>query len=243
MKCARPKCNNSKHRNGLCTKHARQAPHGYVPAEYAQRHLALLRTRYDRYALIEATGLSHTTLANIDRGRSQNLKLHAHTAIMRVPIPPRPVAGRGLLPATGSARRIEALCTMGWSQGHVAEKLGTSVQVVNRFPTQKWITSSWAARIAELFDELHMTPGPSRISARWAEIQGWAPPLSWEHFDDPDELPDLGADSKLSFPERYLELREHVGLNNQQIADVMGIELDSLERQLYRYDMFKGRAA
>ncbi|WP_135452582.1 hypothetical protein [Mycobacterium sp. DL99] len=203
----------------------------------------MLRTRYDRPALIEATGLSHTTIANVERGRRAHLKMHAHNAIMGVQIPPRPVAGSGLLPATGSARRIEALCTMGWSQGHIAEKLGTSVQVVNRFAAQKWITSRWAAQLAELFDELHMIPGPSRISARWAEIQGWAPPLAWEHFDDPDELPDFGADSKQSFPDRYLELRDHVGLNNQQIADAMGIELESLERQLFRYDMFKGRAA
>lgn len=242
MKCARPKCPNIAKKQGLCIKHYESpvAIRGYVDGQPVRDRIELLLSLgFGHRAIQDQTGLSVDWL----RKSTGRVQLLTHHKIMAIPLPKGFVPG-GELSALGTKRRLRALAAIGWSLRYQGGHLGgTSGYATNLLTGGDVVLSSTAAKVDAMYRELSATPGPSRRSKANAQRKGWPPPLAWDDIDDPDEEPDLGADTKLSFPERYLELREHVGLNHQQIADVMGIELDSLERQLYRYDMFKGRAA
>ena len=246
MKCARPKCEYVAKARGLCEKHYDNSPKGFVPSGPVVDHYNKLRgAGLSCTRIAELSGVNRDTLRRMGKWTAgSGVQLSTATRVLAVPVPHRPIDGGGrVVNAVGTRRRIQALVAIGWPLHTLADKLGCSYSALWQHTRVDSVVASTAASVDALYLQLHLTRGPSERSRRRALRQGWVPPLAWDCIDDPDEQPDLGADSKLSFPERYLELREHVGLNHQQIADVMGIELDSLERQLHRYDMYKGRAA
>lgn len=97
--------------------------------------------------------------------------------------------------ARGSIRRIHALIAIGWSMEHQAERLGLKKQVIQNFAVKSpdtRIRIATAKRYADLYDELHMTPGPSERARQIARRRGWVPPLAWDDIDN-DETPDMAA--------------------------------------------------
>lgn len=97
--------------------------------------------------------------------------------------------------ARGSIRRIRALVAIGWSMEHQAARLGLKKQAIQNFAVKSpdtRIRVTTAKRYSDLFDELHMTPGPSDKAREIAVRKGWAPPLAWEDIDS-DEAPDMSA--------------------------------------------------
>lgn len=96
--------------------------------------------------------------------------------------------------ARGSIRRIHALVAIGWSMEHQAERLGINKRVIQGFAAKSPETRTRVAtakRYADLYDELHMTPGPSQRARLIAKRKGWMPPLAWDDIDDPGEQPNL----------------------------------------------------
>lgn len=242
MKCARPKCPNAAKKQSLCIKHYNSpiAVRGYVDGQPVRDRIELLLSLgFGHRAIQDETGLSVDWL----RKSTGRVQLLTHKKILAIPVPTRFVPG-GELSALGTKRRLRALAAIGWSLRYQGTHLGgTSTYATNLLAGSDVVLSSTAAKVDEMYRQLSATVGPSKRSRLLAQRKGWPPPLAWDVIDDPNELPDFGADSKLSFPERYLELRDHVGLSDVQIANRLGIELESLERQLFRYDMFRGRAA
>lgn len=224
----------------------------YTEAAPVREHvLALRQARVGLRRITDLSGVPRRTIFELCRRDPGMITKVTAAALMAVPKPTKPhdpiVFDGTFIPALGTQRRLQALVVGGYSGRWLSSKMGKSEcylnPVINGARTK--VTARMAREVDALFCELQMIPGPSGRARGLGKQRGYVPAFAWDEaaIDDPDEQPDLGADTKLSFPERYLELREHVGLNDQQIADAMGIELDSLERQLYRYDMFKGRAA
>lgn len=109
----------------------------------------------------------------------------------------------GVLPpskidATGTKRRICALQALGWPASDLAARLGRAPHrsSFSTMLTRDRCTTTFAARVAALYDELSMTPGPSRSTRLRAESKGWVPPLAWEaaNIDDPAAEPDVTSD-------------------------------------------------
>lgn len=244
MKCARPKClNKGSAAWGLCDKHYDAIPRGFVDAAPTRAHCAKLRAAGMSWDLIaETSGVGRSTLIEAGKwSHNGGVRLETQRRVLSIDIPPLVRSGC-LVSAVGTRRRVQALQAIGWPLSRLGAELGRGELGATRSRSDQ-VQARTAVEVAELFARLELTPGPSSITKIRAARKGWPPPLAWDDIDDPDEHPDLREDSKLSFPERYLELREHVGLSDVQIANKMGIELESLERQLFRYDMFKGRAA
>lgn len=93
----------------------------------------------------------------------------------------------GLAPAAGSALRLEALATLGWSFAVIGERLGMDAMVMLRVRRQPNILRAKADAIAAVYDELWDTHAPTttraeRISAvrtvRFAERHGFLPPMA-----------------------------------------------------------------
>lgn len=251
MICARPNCPNLVHRNGLCTKHHAVTPHGYRPVAPAQVHVARLRRRYDLATLIEATGVTAPTIRAIESGSYTRSKHHAWSALMLLPVPTRPVAGPGILPAIGTGRRIRGLSVMGWSQSYLAERMGVQLQTVNAALRNRVVSSRHAATIGALFDELHLSRGPSGLTVSRALAKGWLPPLAWDEelIDDPETTPDVGCYTPVTFVERYTELLDLGERNEEVIASRLwntaekrfGIAPESVKTQCNRFGL--GRAS
>jgi hypothetical protein len=140
-----------------------------------------------------------------------------------------------LIATTGTVRRIQALQAIGWPLQVLAERLGykhyRTLQMISRQPT---VHVDTAAKIARLFSELCMTPGPSvkaRTAAAW---HGHAPPLAWDDIDDPREVPKFGRphDVKSVRAERLDEVRRlhALGLTYVAIAERLGTS----DRQVFR---------
>lgn len=238
-KCARRKCPNKGIRpGGLCTKHYDATPHGFVDARAAQERLAALRAAGMSWdTLAKLTGLSDTALRKLGAWTDQGtVCLDNHQRVMAVAVPRGLVDGGGWVPVVGSQRRIRALMTIGYTQAHIAREcgLGTGRAVSSVLNARTYLSARVAKGIADAFERLHMTKGPSELIAQRARLWGWLPPLAWDDIDDPDEVPDLGTDRRASFIERYEECRDHIGLADRQIAERLGIQLNSLQVAISR---------
>lgn len=98
--------------------------------------------------------------------------------------------------STGVRRRLQALTAVGWRYGDVGQRLGVHTSLVGRLAiTDRPVLRDTAAAIAAVYDELSMTPGPSRRNRALALNRGWAPPLAWddESIDDPSARPLTGG--------------------------------------------------
>lgn len=99
----------------------------------------------------------------------------------------------GLIPAVGVARRLQALCALGWSPADIGARLGWSKELVqqHRRPRSPRVSRQIADQVKRVFEELQGTPGPSVQTKASAERAGWAPPLLWdeEAIDDPMARP------------------------------------------------------
>ncbi|WP_099024363.1 hypothetical protein [Mycolicibacterium palauense] len=185
--------------------------------------------------IAELSGLCEDTLMYLgtwtDAGR---VELATSDQVLAVPLPDRVIDGGGMVPSVGTRRRLEALMLAGWSGAAIGARLGVTAQSVSSYRTRAQVTARTAVAVRELCSELWMTPGSSTHTARRAAASGWAPFLAWDDIDDPEEQPNLGERSTVRAIERYQELRD-IGLtDNQRIAEVLGIRLESLSRTLSR---------
>ena len=116
---------------------------------------------------------------------------------------------------------------LGYDPSWVAKLLNNPRRRVNRDTYQA---------VADLYDRLSMTPGPSQEARDRAKRKGWRPPLAWDDdsIEDPEAKPDRGEKRHADWGERFLELRE-LGYSDFDIAGKLKIRPDSMLRQMERY--------
>lgn len=95
------------------------------------------------------------------------------------------------VPGVGTARRLRALAAIGWPEQEIAARLGCDRTWVSqaRRESRPRVFASTARSVAGIYDELHMTPGPSTRTRTRALKAGWPPPLAYEDIDDPTCTP------------------------------------------------------
>lgn len=245
-------CGRAATRRGLCHSHyethrTRQKAYGrwetlYVDAEEARQHILMLKSRGlgDR-RIAELAGIARNNVREVltgrpGRGRSERLLRRNAEAILAVN--PDPAPGTAVS-SCGSVRRLRALVAIGWTQSALCDRLGVLPGNGCRIfrGEQDYVSQLTADRVKELYDQLSMRPGPSDRARSHAEKRNWAPPLAWddETIDDPEARPEVGERRTVHWTEKYHELRHHVGLTDDEIAQRFGVEFASLQRQLDRY--------
>lgn len=106
-----------------------------------------------------------------------------------------------LIDPTPTVRRIRALQAIGWPLKIIDAELGGNGKASNlgKMLKQPSIHVDTAARVAKVYDRLHMTPGPSERSRSLAITRGWSPPLGWDDIDN-DVSPNIdGSDFEEEF--------------------------------------------
>lgn len=147
---------------------------------------------------------------------------------------------KDIVDAIGTTRRLQALVAIGYNQEQLCEIVGTdrsslSLLIRGKIPR---IQIKTAQMVTEAYDRISMTPGTSHAARARAHRKGWVPPLAWDddEIDDPTARPDIGKHHRVTYTERYRELRE-LGYNDLEIAKKFGVQARGLKRQLDRYGL------
>lgn len=96
-----------------------------------------------------------------------------------------------LIDPTGTQRRLQGLCAIGWTYASLAERLDCTWQAVQKLavkPKPK-VHRRTARQVTDLYRELSTVPGPSQITRGRAAAKGWVTPIEWDNIDDPAEQP------------------------------------------------------
>jgi len=99
------------------------------------------------------------------------------------------------VPSIGTTRRIRALQAIGWRLSDIDQALGHGdgrkggPNYAHNLTRQDRIHASTAAKVARVYEQMSMTPGPSARTRSIAKKRKWAPPLAWNNIDDPNEKP------------------------------------------------------
>lgn len=193
--CLRPGCDQPSHTRGYCEsdyrRRVRMGMHGYRDAQPAREHVNQLRgLGWTWEQIATAAGLSNWVAYHLHRGTTRRLLPESYDAILAIPLEPRD-SHRGV-DSTGTRRRVQALAWMGWPCAEIARRAGTTRSTLATLilPTRQ-ISYALARRVAAVYDDLSMTPGPSRGAAAKARQHGFAPPLAWDDdtIDNPKRRP------------------------------------------------------
>jgi transcriptional regulator len=161
--------------------------------------------------------------------------------------------GKSRIDPTGTTRRIQALCCTGWRMVDLAELLGSTEQYVSQLATRRaadTVLQATAARVADVYEQLSLTDGPSERAARYAARKGWAPPWAWidQEIDDPAARPAPASSTEidevlvmravhgepvqLNMAERKAAVRQMRarGLGAKTIARQLGLNIKQVER-------------
>lgn len=228
--CSRPNCTRIANRQRLCHSHYERAPiRGYIDSGPTKQRIQLLLSRGVGWAGIEEdTGLTPSWWSQVGD------RVQALTAqrVFSVPVPGRVVAG-GDVCAVGTVRRIQALSAIGWPSTQLGAQIGHNPRYLSQLLRRTRIQSRTAEKVDALYRKLNMTVGPSPSTKAYAKAKGWAPPLAWNNIDDPTEKPNTGVHVPITAAERIAELHDLGITDVRQIAAMLRIKPESVERTLY----------
>jgi len=140
----------------------------------------------------------------------------------------------GRVSALGARRRVGALMALGWTYDDLQARSGVFVRAVMR-RDQETVTVRVHRAIADLYDDLCMTPGPSPLTRARALRAGHAPPLAWDDIDDPTATPNYGTTTAREAPlDDWIHL-VRLGVSPELATRQCGTTTAALERAAYRH--------
>lgn len=235
--CKAPGCTAAAHTRGFCEsdyrRKIRMGIYGWVDPAEARAHVAKLRDLgWTWEQIAAAAGLSTYVPHRLGTGATTRLRTESAAALLAVPLTPAS-SHRGI-DSTGTRRRVQALAWMGWPKSEVARRAGTTASTLQTLilPTRR-ISVALARRVAAVYDELCLTPGPSKISAGKARGLGFVSPMAWDDdtIDDPTSRPDLGE--KTSRPQALAENADELivgqGYTPEHAADRLGVQVGYMQ--------------
>lgn len=175
----------------------------YVDAGPVRDHLAKLAEAgigYKRAAVLASVGTSTVSAVLFGRrgkGPAAHVRNETAQRLLALRVETATPADGQLVDGTGTARRIQALCAIGWSLTQQASRIGWNVGNFAPLTAIRPIRSTTARKVAAMYEQLSMSPPPASGSSsrarRFALARGWFPPLAWddEQLDDPTAMPQL----------------------------------------------------
>ena len=226
----------------------------YTDAAPVRTHVIILRRHgLGLRKIAELAGINRKSLQNLLYGCShrntppkRKMRKTTAEAILAIPLPDGPLSpllteGQHV-DATGTRRKVRALAAFGHSISSLAARVGWTPQNFHKLTRDDTtqVTAKTARMVDALFRELQLVPGTNTRTRNLAKKKGWALPMEWEEdeIDDPSATPHITDPGKVSFDVRYSEMRDFLGLNDHEIARRMGLSIEALERQKYRYGFF-----
>ena len=237
---------------GYCKKHYQYVlrqegrTSGTVPVEAVQPHILALHDAGMPWVRIqELAGIHETSLRGIRRGVVRRVHIETAKALFAIQLPTEcseDAAPLARIPALGTQRRLMSLFAMGYSYAHIGRAVGMSRAGISGIVNANGalVSVDTARKIADLFRDWEMFPAPDTKEARRirtiAKRRGYVPPFAWDEssIDNPAAQPQMPTTDRDGWFEDYLELQS-LGLDDDQIAQRMGIRRDSLVTKVRRH--------
>lgn len=215
-----------------------------VDAEPVRRHVqALIDDGWTWMQLEVASGVHRTGIKALiigQKGKPPSKRILPRTAKALLAVRHmQPIEGAAY-PAYRVQRRIQALHALGYDLNDLGHRLGiTSHTNMHALLQRTRCTGAMYARVDALYQQLHMTPGPSTRARARARRLGWVPPLAWDDIDDPNETPAPIAELNRRKPRAEvvhdaLELW-NAGYSPLDIAQALQMQIRSIERTFHRH--------
>jgi hypothetical protein len=163
-------------------------------ADAARRLQSWIDAGYSSNWISSATGVPITFVQKFSEGRRQNIGPVRSELILKADIHNGTV---GYGPAVGTTRRLQALAAIGWTVEQIHAATGVPMATLSHMQrgNRHHIRRDLMLAVKAHFAKVSMTPGPSSIAKNRAAKLGWAPPLAWDDIDDPNDTPNVGAET------------------------------------------------
>jgi lambda repressor-like predicted transcriptional regulator len=114
-----------------------------------------------------------------------------HEVAARVLVLKPATTGPLLVPALGSARRLQALAAMGWPVSWSGPQAGITDTYARLLVRGRHgsVGAAVAARIDAVYRRHCMIPGPSEFARAHARRNEWVTAVAWDDIDDPKDKP------------------------------------------------------
>lgn len=213
--------------------------------EYAK---ILVRAGMSAIDISERSGVAKRRVQRIVQGSQEMISWVTEEAILGVPVPEGRYMPKtdGLIDATSSRRRLQALAVQGFPLSYISPEvdMGKAVLMSLRSGANRNTLVSCSVKIRlvhdELWDadplELGVLPRSSNTAKSCAARGGWFPTEAWADIDDPDCEPKLGVPKYVRTAEDYYELTERFGLNRRQAAERLEMSVDAVNAALGYYN-------
>lgn len=184
----------------------------FVDATATRAHIELLRraglgwTRIAALAGVPASTVERILFGRPGAGEPPTRRIRPATEAKFLALAPSPAffPDRGLVDGTGTRRRLQALCAMGWTARVIGPRMGVNPSYLTELLRCDKVQRVTAERVRDLFEDLsNRSPGDHGISPaqelrarRAAAKNGWLLPSVWDgDIDDPSCDPTVLGDS------------------------------------------------
>lgn len=225
------------------TMRDRRVAAGYttmIPSQKVVEHIQQLQASGMGWRTIADTaGVARSVVARLLRYDTSRPAQRLRVATVRklMAVQPQPADG-SFVNIVPTARRLQALIAIGYTQADLAARMGWTPQnigalVHGRRPN---CTHGVAKTVSDLYEQLSANPGPSKRSRALAARKGWAPPLAWDDIDNLDETPTGAAvvPVRASIDVNEVTWLMQSGETLEVIGKRLGVNPKSIERALYR---------
>ena len=232
--CRCPDCRREGRRY---TKQQESGLRARVPADIARLHIArLIRAGMSELAIARASSVAQSTINRIRTGVPATTWQHTARAILAV-TPTGDLSG--MVDATGTRRRLQALAAIGHSSRRISAATGIAETNVRRIRRggQPSVAAKTAAIVRDYYDHVSARPAeqPDIRLINHARRHGWPAPMCWDDIDDPAATPSSApAGRHGSTVEDIAWCIEAGETNPEAIAGRVGITTKSLREVLRR---------
>ena len=199
---------------------------GRTDATQVRVHLERLIARgWTQDQIAAASGLNQATISIVLSGQYKGVHKRTAAAVFDIRLDQAPPIPRGLVDATGTRRRLQALAVLGYDLTDIARQAGVAQSSLHQTIRGDWgrVRTLVATKVARVYRQLSMRPAPaSRIAEQarnQAMVLGWHGPMAWADIDDPACRPDPGepAAPRRVRADAVAELAA-AGLNDREIG-------------------------
>lgn len=218
-----------------------------VDAEPVRQHVRELMAagvsyaRIAQAANINTSTINHMLYERAGRPRTKRLNHESARRILAVDVTQVPT---GLVDATGTRRRLQALMTVGWPAVRLGALLNLHPVYVRQIQRQPKVYATTAHAMAVTYNKLWdkrpehhgITQQAANRSRNYGRANGWAPPAAWDDdaLDDPNRGPAMGdvtlARNELAAYRRTeVEFLDSCGVSDHDIAARLDIALKTVQ--------------
>lgn len=163
----------------------------YVDRAVIVAHInRLIDSGWNLTAIYTTAGVSRRALWSWLNGTVEGVQHAVAARILALrPVPRTP----DLVPAIGTARRLQALAAMGWPVTRSGIEAGISDTHARNLAAgrHQHVTREVAAKVAAYYRPRCLRPGPSACAKTVALRNGWVTALAWDDIDDPNDRPHI----------------------------------------------------